>query len=70
MNEYLKASVVVTLCLISFMLMLYGAWLFSNDLATLKEVLISVSLPLIAAALIAFEMFLRNLPSKGVRRDN
>jgi len=67
MNNHIQASAIIGLCLISFILMFYGAWLFSNDLATAKEVLISVSLPLIAAALIAFEMFLRNLPRRKAK---
>ena len=68
--NYISACVLVGLCIISFVLMLYGSWLFLNDLATAKDVLISISLPLIAAALITFEMFLEKLPKRGVHRGN
>lgn len=70
MKEYIQACAVIGLCIISFLLMLYGSWLFSNDLATVKDVLISVLLPLIAAALISFEMFLEKLPKGGDHRGN
>lgn len=62
--NYTSACVVIGLCVISFILMLYGGWLFSNGLASSSDVLISIAIPLVAAVVIAFRNFWRNLPCK------
>jgi len=61
-NDHINACVVVGLALISFILMLYGGWLFSKDLASSSDVLISVAIPALTAVAIAFRDFWRNLP--------
>lgn len=63
-NDHISACVVVGLAIISFILMLYGGWLFSNGLASSSDVLISVAIPALTALVIAFLNFWRNLPCK------
>lgn len=62
--SYLADCAVIGLTLIGAILLFYGAWLVDQGSTTIRELFITVAIPLVFAVVIAFIDFWRTLPCK------